>query len=101
MLVGTTLRITQRLAARLEDASLTYLVALSCMTEAERNAVRAGTLEITDYVAKRWRRPVINVDELVAECPEHVLAALNRLTAPAAGDGLVARNGDGAAPPAL
>jgi hypothetical protein len=60
------------------------------MTEAEREAVRAGTLKLVEYVTKRWRQPAIDVDELVTELgADRVLAALDRLTAPSA-DGPVA-----------
>jgi len=89
-LVGADIRVTERLAARIESASLTYVSALSCMTEAEREAVRAGTLKLVEYVTKRWRQPAIDVDELVTELgADRVLAALDRLTAPSA-DGPVA-----------
>jgi hypothetical protein len=83
-LAGTTRYITERLAAQIEGASLTYVSALSCMTAAERDAVRAGTLSLAGYVAKRWRQQSpIDVDDLVAELgADRVLAVLDRLTAP-------------------
>ena len=87
-LAGTTIYVTEAQAARLEGASLTYVSALRCMSAAERDAVRAGTLKLVDYVAKRWRRP--DVDALVAEQPERALAALERLTAPSAEDSAAA-----------
>jgi hypothetical protein len=85
-LVGTTVVVTERMAARLEGASLTYVSALNCMSAAERNAVRAGTLRLVDFVAKRWRQP--DADALIAELgPDRILAALDRATAPAAAAG--------------
>jgi hypothetical protein len=86
--VGETIVVTTAIAARLEDASLTYVSALNCMNASERDAVRDGDLKLCDYVIKRWRQPAIDVDTLVAELgPDRVLAALDRLTKPAAGNG--------------
>jgi hypothetical protein len=72
--IGTAILVTEKIAARLEGASLTYLSALNCMTAAERNAVRAGTLALVDYVSERWRRP--DASKLIA-----VRATLDRLAA--------------------
>jgi hypothetical protein len=81
-LVGKTVTVTQRMAVEIEHASLSYVSALSCMSDAERARVRSGDLKLARYVEHRWRRPVIDLDALVAAHPDLVREALDRVALP-------------------
>lgn len=82
--------LTQVQAARVENTGRGYVVILENLTQEARLQVARGDLSLAKIWRDRYgRRPVpvadmsnAALDELVAEMPERVMAALERYTAP-------------------